>query len=167
MVQRDQCDTYWGAKIFFFLIRDIDDDGRVDGILSICDPEVSQGPLLVGSRRAQAPTARAPPLPSVCTYQAKVLNTLINLSPSPPSFNPERLQAPAMRPRRLPDLRITPRGRPGADIHPKKVNNLAPMALRPRQIRNYPRAPSSRRSGLVGPHTTPAIVNYKYRTSTL
>ena len=27
---------------------------------------------------------------------------------------------------------------------------------------NYPRAPSSRRSGLVGPHTTPAIVNYKY-----
>ena len=32
---------------------------------------------------------------------------------------------------------------------------------------NYPRAPSSRRSGLVGPHTTPPIVNYKYMTSTL
>ena len=31
---------------------------------------------------------------------------------------------------------------------------------------NYPRAPSSRRSGLVGPHTTSAIVNYKYMTST-
>ena len=31
---------------------------------------------------------------------------------------------------------------------------------------NYPRAPSSRRSGLVGPYTTPPIVNYKYMTST-
>ena len=40
------------------------------------------------------------------------------------------------------------------------------MAPRPRQIRNYPRASSSRRSGLVGPHTTPPIVNYKYMTST-
>ena len=40
------------------------------------------------------------------------------------------------------------------------------MAPRPRQIRNYPRAPSSRHSGLVGPHTTPPIVNYKYMTST-
>ena len=43
-----------------------------------------------------------------------------------------------------------PRGRPGGDLHPTKVNNLDPMVPRPRQIRNYPRAPSSRRSGLVG-----------------
>jgi hypothetical protein len=55
---------------------------------------------------------------------------------------------------------------PGADLHPQKVNNLGPMAPRSRKIRNYPRAPSSRRSGLVGPHTTPMIVNYKYMTST-
>ena len=40
-------------------------------------------------------------------------------------------------------------------------------ASRTVKIRNYPRAPSSRRSGLVGPHTTPPIVNYKYMTSTL
>ena len=40
------------------------------------------------------------------------------------------------------------------------------MAPRSRKIRNYPRPPSSRRSGLVGPHTTPPIVNYKYMTST-
>ena len=31
---------------------------------------------------------------------------------------------------------------------------------------NYLRAPSSRRSGLVGSYTTQTIVNYKYRTST-
>jgi hypothetical protein len=60
----------------------------------------------------------------------------------------------------------SPGGSPGADLHPKKVSNLDPMAPRPRQIRNYPRPPSSRRSGLVGPHTTPPIVNYEYMTST-
>merc|ERR1711965_1080393 len=59
-----------------------------------------------------------------------------------------------------------PRGRPRADLHPKKVNNLDPMAPRPHKIRNYPRPPSSRRRGLVGPHTTPPIVNYKYMAST-
>ena len=31
---------------------------------------------------------------------------------------------------------------------------------------NYPRASSSRRSCLVGPHTPPPIVNHKYMTST-
>ena len=56
---------------------------------------------------------------------------------------------------------------PGADLPPKKVCNLDPMVPRPDKNVNYPRAPSSRRSGLVGPHTTPAIVNYKYMTSTL
>ena len=29
---------------------------------------------------------------------------------------------------------------------------------------NYPRAPKNRNNGLVGPHTTPPIVNYKYMT---
>ena len=60
-----------------------------------------------------------------------------------------------------------PRVSPRADLHPKKVNNLGPIAPRPRQIRDYPRAPSSRRGGLVGPHTTPPIVNYKYMPSIL
>ena len=55
---------------------------------------------------------------------------------------------------------------PGADLHPKKVNNLGPMAPRSRKKRKLPEAPSSRRSGLVGPHTTPPIVNYKYMAST-
>ena len=55
---------------------------------------------------------------------------------------------------------------PGTDLPPKKVNNLGPMAPRSRKKRKLPEAPSSRRSGLVGPHTTPAIVNYEYMTST-
>ena len=60
---------------------------------------------------------------------------------------------------------IHPRGCPRADLHPKKVSNLGPMAPRSRQKRQLPEPPSSRRSGLVGPYTTPPIVNYKYLTS--
>ncbi len=56
---------------------------------------------------------------------------------------------------------------PGADLPPKKVCNLGPMAPVPVKNVNYPRAPNSRCSGLFGPHTTPAIVDYKYMTSTL
>ena len=59
-----------------------------------------------------------------------------------------------------------PGASPRADLHPKKVNNLGPMAPRSRKKRKLPEPPSSRRSGLVGPYTTPPIVNYKYRTST-
>ena len=55
---------------------------------------------------------------------------------------------------------------PGADLPPKKVCNLGPMAPRTVKNVNYPRAPKNRDSGLVGLHTTPAIVNYEYMTST-
>ena len=53
----------------------------------------------------------------------------------------------------------------------KKVNNLGrdgdPDPVFDKKRRHSARAPTSRRSGLVGPHTTPAIVDYKYMTSTL
>ena len=51
-------------------------DGRVDGILSICGPEVSRGSLLVGSRRGQSPTAHARRLPSVHTYKQGPLRSI-------------------------------------------------------------------------------------------
>ena len=41
------------------------------------------------------------------------------------------------------------------------------MAPRSRKKRQLPEAPRNRNSGLVGPYTTPPIVNYKYMTSTL
>ena len=142
--------------------------GRVDGILSICGPEVSRGSLLVGSRRAQAPRPHARRLPSVYTYQYRCL-TLRTCTMIPPNFHPElsgesRARAHAVSATTRPQT--YPGGSPRADLHAKKGNNLVPMAPHPRQIRNYPRAPSSRHSGLVGPHTTPPIVNYKYMTST-
>ena len=71
-----------------------------------------------------------------------------------------------MRYRRLPTTRPTPRG-PQEPICPhKKCAIWARWRPVPVKNVNYPRAPSSRRSGLVGPYTTPAIVNYKYMTST-
>ena len=41
------------------------------------------------------------------------------------------------------------------------------MEPRSQQKRQLPEAPSSRRSGLVGPYTTPSIVDDKYMTFTL
>ena len=70
--------------------------------------------------------------------------------------NPERPSTPPPRPpveTRSPAL---PAGWSRVRSRPVPVKNV-----------NYPRAPNSRRSGLVGPHTTPPIVNYKYMTSTL
>jgi len=71
-----------------------------------------------------------------------------------------------MRSRRLPDIRPTQRGLQ-EPISPRKKSVIW-TRWRPVPGKNadYPRAPSSRRSGLVGPYTTPTIVNYKYMTST-
>ena len=72
-----------------------------------------------------------------------------------------------MRRRRLPTTRPTPRGLQEPICPRKKCAIWTRWRPVPVKNVNYPRAPSSRRSGLVGPHTTPAIVNYKYMTSTL
>ena len=69
--------------------------------------------------------------------------------------------------RRLPTTRPTPRGLQEPICPRKKCVIWTRWRPVPVKNVNYPRAPSSRRSGLVGPHTTPPIVNYKYMTSTL
>ena len=71
-----------------------------------------------------------------------------------------------MRCRRLPDPRPISEGAREPIYPRKKCAIWARWRPVPGKNVNYPRAPSSRRSGLVGLHTTPAIVNYKYMTST-
>jgi len=71
-----------------------------------------------------------------------------------------------MRHRRLPTTRPTPRGLQEPSYPRKKCAIWARWRPVPGKNANYLRAPSLRRSGLVGPHTTPPIVNYKYMTST-
>jgi hypothetical protein len=71
-----------------------------------------------------------------------------------------------MRRRRLPTTRPTPRDLQEPICPRKKCAIWTRWRPVPGKNANYPRAPSSRRSGLVGPHTTRPIVNYKYMTST-
>ena len=137
---------------------------------SNCDPEVSRRPRQVGTRRVQTPTHIPPPLPSVYTHQARCLavrgpqaQVLSVLDPEPTG----ELQAPAHAGQATTDHQTYPERPPVTNIPTKKVVYLGPIAPRSRKKRQLPEAPSSRRSGLVGPHTTPAIVNYKYMTSTL
>jgi hypothetical protein len=66
-----------------------------------------------------------------------------------------------MRDRHLPTTRPTPRDLQEPTCPRKKCVIWTRWRLVPVKNVNYPRGPSSRRSGLVGPHTTPAIVNYK------
>ena len=60
-----------------------------------------------------------------------------------------------------------PERHPGADLPPKKSKQFGPDGAPFPSKRQLPEGPQNRRSGLVGPHTTPPIVNYKYMTSTL
>ena len=69
--------------------------------------------------------------------------------------------------RRLPTTRPTPRGLQEPICPRKKCVIWTRWCLVSVKYVNYPRAPSSRRSGLVGPHTTPTIVNYEDMPSTL
>ena len=142
---------------------------------SNCDPEVSRRPRQVGTRRVQTPTHIPPPLQSVYTYQARCLAVRGPQAHLPKSYQSYQFWIQSslgstkhrcMRPRRLPDPRPIPEGvHEPICIHKKQISWTRWRPVPGKNV-NYPRAPSSRRSGLVGPHTTPPIVNYKYMTST-
>ena len=173
MVQRDQRDTYWGPKKLIFLIREIDDAAMAGASVESCQslPERSPRGLLgsvldVGSRLHRTRGR---------------FHRWIHMSTGPqPDIGPEHkslkfwiqssLGSPKhwrMRSRQLPDLRPIPEDVQGPICIRKKQIIWARWRPVPGQNVNYPRAPRNRNSGLVGPHTTPPIVNYKYRTSTL
>jgi len=88
----------------------------------------------------------------------------------PPKFSIQRsLGNPKhrrMRSRRLPDPRPIPERVREPNCIRKKCAIWARWRPVPVYNVNYPRAPSSLCSGLVGPYTTPTIVNYKYMSST-
>ena len=71
-----------------------------------------------------------------------------------------------MRCRRLPTTRPTSRDLQEPICPHKKCVIWTRWRPVPVKNVNYPRAPRNRNSGLVGSHTTPPIVNYKYMTST-
>ena len=159
-----------GAEKDFFLIRGRGrptvDGGRTSGILSIRGPEVSLGSfrvVLYMVSRLRRMHRRFEGL------SANSLNTPSHLSMNYLAMASRALGGPKrrrMRRRRLPTTRPTPRDLQEPIWPRKKCVIWTRWRLVSVKNVNYPRAPSSRRSGLVGPHTTPPIVNYKYMTST-
>ena len=160
-----------GAKKGHFVIRGRGRPtvygGRTSGILSIRGPEVSLRSIMVVlymvsrlhrmRRRFEGLSAN-----SLNTRSHSSMNYLAMASRA--LGGPKRRR---MRQRRLPTTRPTPRGLQEPICTHKKCAIWTRWCLVPVKNVNYPRLPSSRRSGLVGPYTTPTIVNYKYMTSTL
>ena len=154
--------TYWGSEKRNLLNMGPDDAMAMArrGILSIRGPG-SLGSLRVETIHVKRLHRTRRRFQQFFSHHAahKTMNSLAMASKGSEGPKNRRMWS-----RRLPDHRPIPEGR-RADLPPKKVNKLGPMAP-PAKNANYPRAPSSRRSGLVGPYTTPPIVNYKYMTST-
>ena len=71
-----------------------------------------------------------------------------------------------MRHRGPPDPRPIPEGVREPICPRKKCAIWTRWRPVPVKNANYPRPPRNRTSGLVGPHTTPPIVNYEYMAST-
>ena len=173
MVQRDQWDTYWGLQKLIFLIRDIDDLTMAAASVNSC--------RFVARR---SPGGRIGSVLDVCKRLRRMrggFNQWIQIKTGPQQFadsyhDPPKfwiqssLESPEhwrMRCRRLPDPKTIPEGvREPICIHKKQISWTRWRPV-PVKNANYLRPPSSRRSGLVGPYTTPPIVNYKYLTSTL
>ena len=164
---------FLGAEKEIFLSRDIDDATRAGASVESCRfvvPEVSWsrlGSVLVACKRLRRTRGRSHRWIHISTGPQQCAETYHD----PPKFwiqsslgSPKHYR---MRCRRLPDPRPTPRDVQEPISPRKKCAIWTRWLLVPGKNANYLRAPSSRRSGLVGPYTTPPIVNYKYRTSTL
>ena len=171
LVQRDQWDTYWGAEKSFFICA------ATMQPWSMADAPVESGPFV--ARRS--PGDRLGSYVYMVSRLHRMRRRFEGLSanslntPSHPSMNYLAMASRAlggpkrrrMRRRRLPTTRPTPRGLQEPICARKKCAIWTRWRPVPVKNVNYPRAPSSRRSGLVGPHTTPTIVNYEYMPSTL
>ena len=173
MVQRDQWDTYWGPKKEIFLIRDIDGLAMTAASMESCR-----------FAALRSPWARLGSVQYMCNRLRRMRGRFhrwihvrtgaqpdIGPEPKSPRFSIQISLGSSkygrMRRRRLPDPRPIPEGVREPIYIRKKCAIWTRWRPVPVKNVNYPRPPSSRRSGLVGAHTTPAIVNYKYMTSTL
>ena len=164
---------FLGAEKEIFLSRDIDDATRAGASVESCRfvvPEVSWsrlGSVLVACKRLRRTRGRSHRWIHISTGPQQCAETYHD----PPKFwiqsslgSPKHYR---MRCRRLPDPRPTPRDVQEPISPRKKCAIWTRWRLVPGKNANYPRAPKNRNSGLVGPHTTPPIFNYKYMTSTL
>ena len=172
MVQRDQWDTYWGPKKIIFLIREIDDAAMAAASMESCRfvvlrcPGGRLGSVVDVRNRRRRVCGRFHRWIQISTGPQQCADNYHD----PPKFSIQSSVGSTKH------RRMRPRGPPDPRSIPERVR--APIYIRkkcaiwtrwrpvPDKNVNYPRPPRNRNSGLVGPHTTPAIVNYKYMTST-
>ena len=134
-----------GAEKDFFLICGDDaamgQAGRAGLILSIPAKQVSLGSPRVGTIHVQAPTPHTPPLPAYFgqfSQQCGPLNHQLLGNGFQSSRAP---QESAHAVQALTHYQTCPERAPGADLPPKKVSNLDPMAPRSRKKRQLPEGP--------------------------
>ena len=146
LVQRDQWDTSWGPKKLIFLIREIDDATMAGASMESCRFVVLRSPrgrlwsVKYMCNRLRRMRGRFPPeihLPRCISSQMSVAQNAKVLDPEL-SGEP---QAPAHAVSATTRPQTHPGASPGADLHPKKVNNLDPMAPRPPSKRQLPEDP--------------------------
>ena len=114
--------------------------GRAGLILSIRGPEVSLGSPRVDTIHVQAPTPHAPALPSLDANQYRSSAVRGPQTQVPKVLDPElsrEHQGSAHAVWATTRPQTYPRGRPRADLPPKKVCNLDLMAPRPRKKRQF------------------------------
>ena len=172
MVQRDQWYTSWGPKKIIFLIRDIDDATMAGASVETCQfvaprsPWCRLGSVLITCNRLRRMRERFHRWITMrtCAQLPRCLHH------DPPKFwIQSSLESPKhyrMRCTRLSHPRPIPEGVQEPICPRKKCAIWTRWRPVPVKNVNYPRPPRNRNSGLVGPHTIPAIVNYKYMTST-
>ena len=143
LVQRDQWDTYWGAKKIFFFIRDIDDAAMAGASVESCrwaaqKPSGSRfGSVLHMCNRLRRLRRR---------FQINIhLSALYLYWPwFAKDFDPELSGEPQESAHAV-SATTRPQTYPGgshrADLHPQKVKNLGPVAPCSRQKRQLPEGP--------------------------
>jgi hypothetical protein len=163
MVQSEQWDTYWGPKKLIFLMRDIDGPAMTAASVESCRFVAPRSPggrfwSVVDMRNRLRRMRGRFPLRDTSGQDASQPRCLHHKMPR---FSIQSsLGSPKNRRmwcRRLPDPRPIPEGVREPIYVRKKCAIWARWRPVPVKKGNYPRAPSSRRSGLVGPHTTPYI----------
>ena len=129
-----------GAKKLIFLIRDKDDAAMRPEFCQFAALRSPGSRLGVDTRRAPTPTPHARGLPSVDTYQYRSSASCRARAQVPQVLDPELSGEPQALPHAVYATILPqtyPRGSPRADLRPKKVNNLGPMAPRSRQKRQF------------------------------
>ena len=174
MVRRDQWDTYWGPKKVFLVSRCGGGRGHRPALpaescqsLSNRSPRGRLGSVLYTCKRLRRMRRRFKHFWPISLSSPRGHSNIRPILLPGLSESPRLLQRWRVRRRRLLTTRPTPRALQEPIYPRKKCAIWTRWRSVPGKNANYLRAPSSRRSGLVGPYTTPTIVNYEYMPSTL